>query len=134
MRRHFVFLAGNWKIVLLPWNRRSKWLFSHLILFPSGGAASSSGSLNESTDTPYDPVGGSQGLQDVHGLLLLVPGVGGGGARSQPMKYSASGSLNESADTTYCPVGGPYGPQEVYGKHLFVPGAGPVGQIKMTHG
>ena len=95
---------------------------------------SASGSLNESADTPYDPVGGSQGLQDLHGLLPLVPGAGGGGARSQPIKYSASGSLNESADTPYCPVGGPHGPQEVYGKHLFVPGAGPVGQIKMTHG
>ena len=95
---------------------------------------SASGSLNESVDTPYDPVGGSQGLQDVHGLLLLVPGAGGGGARSQPIKYSASGSLNESADTPYCPVGGPQGPQEAHGKHLFVPGAGSAGEIIMTHG
>ena len=88
-----------------------------------------SGSSYESTDTPYN-----RWLQDAHGLPLLVHGARGGGAWSQPIKYSASGSLNESADTTYCPVGGPYGPQEVYGKHLFVPGAGPVGQIKMTHG
>ena len=95
---------------------------------------SASGSLNESADIPYDPVVGSQGLQDLHGLLPLVPGAVGGGARSQPIKYSASGSLNESADTPYCPVGGPNGPQEVHGKHLFDPGAGPVGQINMTHG
>ena len=93
--------------------------------------------MNMQIPQPYDSVGGPQGPQgpqDAHAILLLVPGAGGGGARSQPIEYSASGRLNESADTPYCPVGGPHGPQEVYGKHLFVPGAGPVGQIKMTHG
>ena len=95
---------------------------------------SASGSLNESADTPYDPVGGPQGLQDAHAILLLVPGAGVRGARSQPITYSASGSLNESADTPYDPVGGTQGPQEAHGKHLFVPGAGALGQINMTHG
>ena len=84
--------------------------------------------------TPYYPVDGPKGHHDTHGLPFLVPGAGGVGVRSQPIKYSASGSLNESADTPYCPVGGPNGPQEVHGKHLFDPGAGPVGQINMTHG
>ena len=89
---------------------------------------------NKSADTPYSPVGGSQGLQDAHDLPLYVPGDGGGGARSQATKHSASGSPNESADTPYDPVGGPQVPQEAHGKHLFVPGAGSVGEIIMTHG
>ena len=79
-------------------------------------------------------VGGPQGLQDAHGLPLLVSGAGGRGARSQPVRDSASGSPNKSADTTYDPVGGPQGPQEAHGKHLFVPSAGAVGQINMIHG
>ena len=95
---------------------------------------SASGSLIESADTQYDPVGGPQGLQDAHGLPLLVPGASGGGARSQPITYFASESPNESVDTPYDPVGGPQGPKEAHGKHLFVPSAGAVGQINMTHG
>ena len=110
------------------------------LVLPGGGAKSqpithsASGSLNESADTPYDPVGGPQGLQDAHAILLLVPGAGGGGARSQPIKYSASGSPNKSADTPYNPVSGPQGPQEVHGKHIIVPAAPCVGHIDMTHG
>ena len=88
----------------------------------------------KSADIPYSSVGGSQGLQDVHGLPLYVPGDGGGGARSPATKYSASGSPNESADTPYDPVGGLQGPKEAHGKLLLVPGAGAVGQINMTHG
>ena len=93
-----------------------------------------SGSPNKSADTPYSPVGGSQGLQDAHGLPLLVPGADGEGARSQPIRYSVSGSPNESADTPYDTVGSPQVPQEAHGKHLFVPGAGAVGHINMTDG
>ena len=37
---------------------------------------SASGSLNESADTPYDPVGGPQGPQEAHGKHLFVPGAG----------------------------------------------------------
>ena len=43
---------------------------------------SASGSPNESADTPYNPVGGPQGLQDAHGLHLLVPGASGVGKNS----------------------------------------------------
>ena len=81
-----------------------------------------------------DPVGGFQGVQDAHGLPLLVPGAGGVGARSQLIKYSASGRPNESADTPYNPVGGRQGPQEAHGIPLLVLGVGGVGQIIMTHG
>ena len=98
---------------------------------------SASGSLNESADTPYDPVGGTQGPQEAHGKHLFIPGGGcggGGSAMSKSIKYSASGNVNESADTPYDPLGGPQGPQEAHGKHLFVPGAGAVGQIDMTLG
>ena len=75
-----------------------------------------------------------QGLQDAHGLPLLVPGASGEGGRSLPISYSASGSPIESADTPYDPVGGLQGPKEAHGKLLLVPGAGAVGQINMTHG
>ena len=95
---------------------------------------SAPGSPNESADTPHNPVAGPQGLQDVHGLPLLVPSAGGVGARSQSIRYSASGSPNESANTPYNPVGGPQVPKEAHGNHLFVPGANGVGQIIMIHG
>ena len=75
-----------------------------------------------------------QGLQDAHGLPLLVPGASGEGGRSLLISYSATGSPNESADTPYDPVSGPQVPQEAHGKHLFVPGASSVGEIIMTHG
>ena len=81
-----------------------------------------------------DPVGGFQGVQDAHGLPLLVPGVAGVGARSQLIRYYASGRPNKSADTPYNPVGGPQGPQEAHGIPLLVPSASGVGQIIMTHG
>ena len=81
-----------------------------------------------------DPVSGFQGVQDAHGLPLLVPGTGDVSVRSQSIRYSASGRPNKSADTPYCTVGGPQGPQEVHGKHLFVPAARGVGHINMTHG
>ena len=93
---------------------------------------SASGSPNEPADTPYYPVGGSQGLQDAHGLPLLISGAGDGDARSQPIKYSASGSPNESADTPYNPVGGPQGLQDAHGLTLLVLGAGGVGLINIT--
>ena len=94
---------------------------------------STSGSPNKSADTPYYPVGGHQGLQDAHGLPLFVPGVGGVGARSQPLKYSASRSPNESADTPYNPLGGPQGHQDAHGLPLLVPGVGGVGQNSPSH-
>ena len=94
---------------------------------------STSGSPNKSADTPYYPVGGHQGLQDAHGLPLFVPGVGGVGARSQPLKYSASRSPNESADTPYNPLGGPQGLQDAPGLPLLVPGVGGVGQNSPSH-
>ena len=81
-----------------------------------------------------DPVGALRGVQDAHGLPLLVPGAGVVGARSQSIRYSASGRPNESADTPHNPVGGPQGPQEAHGIPLLVPGAGGVGQIIKTHG
>ena len=80
------------------------------------------------------PLDGFQGVQDAHGLPLLVPGTGGVGVRSQSIRYSASGSPNESANTPYNPVGGPQVPKEAHGNHLFVPGANGVGQIIMIHG
>ena len=59
-----------------------------LVPGPSGGVArsqtitnSSSGSANESADTPYNPVSGPQVLQDAHGVHLLVPGAGCVGAK-----------------------------------------------------
>ena len=79
---------------------------------------STSGSPNNSADTPYYPVAGHQGLQDARGLPLFVPGVGGVGTRSQPLKYSASRSPNESADTPYNPLGGPQGLQDAHGLPL----------------
>ena len=94
---------------------------------------STSGSPNKSADTPYYPVGGHQGLQDAHGLPLFVPGVGGVGARSQPLKYSASRSPSESADTPYNPLGGPQGLQDAPGLPLLVPGVGGVGQNSPSH-
>ena len=94
---------------------------------------STSGSPNKSADTPYYPVGGHQGLQDAHVLPLFVPGVGGVGARSQPLKYSASRSPNESADTPYNPLGGPQGLQDAHGLPLLVPGVGGVGQNSPSH-
>ena len=87
--------------------------------------------LNESTETPYNPVSGPQVLQDAHGQHLLVPGPSGGVARSQPITNSSSGSANESADTPYNPVSGPQVLQDAHGQHLLVPGAGGVGQIRM---
>ena len=95
---------------------------------------SASRSPNESADTPYNPLGGPQGLQDAHGLPLLVPGVTGVGAGSQSIRYYASGRPNKSADTPYNTVGGLQGPQEAHGIPLLVPGASGVGQIIMTHG
>ena len=66
---------------------------------------------------------------------LFGAGAGGGGARSQPIKYSASESPNKSADTPYNPVSGPQGPHEEHDMiPLLVPGAEGVGQIIMTHG
>ena len=44
---------------------------------------SAGGSPNKSADTPYSPVGGSQGLQDAHDLPLYVPGDGGEGPGPQ---------------------------------------------------
>ena len=55
------------------------------LLVPGGGIVggtyqsiknSSSGSPNESADTPFAPVSAPQGLQEAHGLHLLVPGAG----------------------------------------------------------
>ena len=37
---------------------------------------SASGNVNESADTPYDPLGGPQGPQEAHGKHLFVPGTG----------------------------------------------------------
>ena len=78
---------------------------------------STSGSPNNSADTPYYPVAGHQGLQDAHGLPLFVPGAGGVGARSQSIRYSASERSNKSDDTPYNPVGGPQGPR----RHMAYP-------------
>ena len=75
----------------------------------------------------------AQGLQDAHGLPLLISGAGGGDARSQPIKYSASGSPKESADTPYNPLGGPQGLQDAHGLPLLVPGVGGVGQNSPSH-
>ena len=38
---------------------------------------------NKSSDNPFVPVSGPQGLQDAHGLHLLVPGAGVMGARTK---------------------------------------------------
>ena len=54
----------------------------------------------------------------------MVPGAGGVGAKSHPMKYSASMGDNTSADTPFGPIGGPQGLQEAHGLHLLVPGPG----------
>ena len=59
---------------------------------------------NKSSDTPFVPVSGPQGLQEAHGLHLLVPGAGAVGARSYPIKYSASVGYNKSSDTPFVPV------------------------------
>ena len=64
---------------------------------------------NKSSDTPFVPVSGPQGLQDAHGLHLLVTGAGAVGARSCPIKYSASVGYNKSSDTPFVPVSGPLG-------------------------
>ena len=76
---------------------------------------------------PHNPVAGPQGLQDVHGLPLLVPSAGGVGVRSCSIRYSAPGSPNESADTPYNPVRVPRVLQDAHGQHLLVPGASDVG-------
>ena len=89
--------------------------------------------LNESTETPYNPVSGPQVLQDAHGQHFLVPGPSGVGARSQPIRDSASGSPNESADTPYNPVGGPQGLEDAHGLHLLVPGASGVGKNSSSY-
>ena len=70
---------------------------------------SSSGSPNESVDTPFAPVSAPQGLQEAHGLHLLVPGAGVEGGIYQPIKHSSSGSPNESTDTPFAPVSAPQG-------------------------
>ena len=93
---------------------------------------SSSGSPNKSADTPYAPVSAPQGLQEAHGLHLLVPGAGVGGGIYQPIKNSSSGSPNESADTPFAPVSAPQGLQEAHGLHLWVPGAGVEVQINKS--
>ena len=90
---------------------------------------SSSGSPNESADTPFAPVSATQGLQEAHGLLLLVSGAGVGGGIYQPIKNSSSESPNESADTPFAPVSPTQGLQEAHGLHLLVPGAGVEVQI-----
>ena len=79
---------------------------------------------NKSSDTPFVPVSGPPGLQEAHGLHLLVPGAGAVGARSYPIKYSAFVGYNESSDTPFVPVSGPQGLQEAHSLHLFVPGVG----------
>ena len=85
-----------------------------------------------STDTPFAPVSAPQGLQEAHGLLLLVPGAGVGGGIYQPIENSSSGSPNESIDTPFAPVSAPQGLQEAHALHLWVPGAGVEVQIKMS--
>ena len=40
---------------------------------------SGSGDRKQSADTPFDPVSATQGLQEVHGKPLFVPGAGGVG-------------------------------------------------------
>ena len=82
---------------------------------------------NKSSDNPFVPVSGPQGLQEAHGLHLLVPGAGAVGARSYPIKYSASVGYNESSDTPFVSVSSPQGLQDAHGLHLLVPGAGVMG-------
>ena len=62
---------------------------------------------NKSSDTPFVPVSGSQGLQEAHDLHLLLTGAGVVGAGSHPIKFSASVGYNESSNTPYNSVGGP---------------------------
>ena len=47
---------------------------------------SSFGSPNKSADTPFAPVSAPQGLQEAHGLHLLVPGAGVVGGTYQSIK------------------------------------------------
>ena len=83
----------------------------------------------ETADTPFAPVSPPQGLQEAHGLHLLVSGAGVRCGIYQPIKNSSSGSPNESFDTPFAPVSAPQGRQEAHGLHLLVPGAGVGGGI-----
>ena len=85
---------------------------------------SSSGSPNKPANTSFAHVSAPQGLQEAHGLHLLVPGAGVVGGTYQPIKNSSSGSPNKSADTSFAPVSAPQGLQEAHGLHLLVPGVG----------
>ena len=49
---------------------------------------SASGSLNESADTPYDPVCGPQVPQEAHGKHLFVPGAGSVGEITMTHGYN----------------------------------------------
>ena len=82
---------------------------------------------NKSSDAPFVPVSGPQGLQEAHGLHLLVPGTGSVGVGSHLIKYSATAGYDKSFDTPIVPVSGPQGLQEAHGLHFLVPGPGAVG-------
>ena len=70
---------------------------------------STSGGQNKSTGSPFVPVSATKLFQEGHGLLLLVPGAGGVGARSQPTKDFASGDRNDSDVALFAPVSAPQG-------------------------
>ena len=80
---------------------------------------SASGGQNKSTDSPFVPVSATKLFQEGHGLLLLVPGVGGVGARSQPTKDFASGDPNDSDGALFAPVSAPQGLKEIHDRHIF---------------
>ena len=88
---------------------------------------SSSWSPNKSTDTSFAPVSALQGLQEAHGLHLLVPGAGAVGGTPPIIKNSFSRGTHKSPDTPFCHVSAPQGFEEAHGLHLLVPGAGAVG-------
>ena len=70
-------------------------------------------------------------LQEAHGGLLLVPGVGAVVGTSQPIKKFSSWDPNKSNDTPFGPVIAAQGLQEAHGGHLLVPGVVVVGQTMM---
>ena len=90
------------------------------------GTHPASGNLKTYPDTFLNPV---QGLKEVHGLLLLMPGAGDVGAKPQPVRNSASANPKKSAGTSINPVSAPQGLEEANSLLPLVPGAGGVDQI-----
>ena len=99
---------------------RLRWYYHQI----TANKKSESWGHNISAYTPFVPVSATQGLQEAHGLHIIVPWSGDLGARSNPSKDSASMGYDESSDTPFVSENSPQGLQEMHCLHHKVPGPG----------